>query len=126
MMLLVRDVKQLNHNAALKSCPLDPMPSTSVSKCEDLVPVLTKIINNSLQSALFPDIWKETLVFPPSKKPGLDVIFKIFRPTSNLSFVFKLIERAAFNKIHGHLVSNNLYPVAQSAHRRIIALKRHL
>ena len=37
---------------------------------------------------------------------------------SNLSFVSKLIERAAFNHIHGHLVSNNLYPVAQSAYRR--------
>ena len=30
----------------------------------------------------------------------------------------KLIERAAFNQIHGHLVRNNLYPVAQSAYRR--------
>ena len=30
----------------------------------------------------------------------------------------KLIERAAFNQIHGHLVCNNLYPVAQSAYRR--------
>ena len=42
MMLLVRDVKQLIHNAALQFCPLDPMLSTLVSKCEDLVPVLTK------------------------------------------------------------------------------------
>ena len=37
---------------------------------------------------------------------------------SNLSFVSKLIGRAAFNQIHGHLVRNNLYPVAQSAYRR--------
>ena len=37
---------------------------------------------------------------------------------SNLSFVSKLIERAAFNQIHGHLVCNNLYPVALSAYRR--------
>ena len=43
---------------------------------------------------------------------------KKFRPVSNLSFVSKLIERAAFNQIHGHLVRNNLYPVAQSAYRR--------
>ena len=121
----VRDVKQLTQNAALKSCSLDPMPSTLVSKCEDLVPVLTKIIDNSLQSGPFPDIWKEALVFPLLKKPGLDVIFKMFRPISNLSFVSKLIERDAFNQIHGHLVSNNLHPVsnnlhpvAQSAHRK--------
>ena len=94
------------------------MPSTLVSKCEDLLPVLTKIVNNSLQSGCFPEIWKEALVFPLLKKPGLDVIFKNFRPVSNLSFVSKLIERAAFNQIHGHLVCNNLYPVAQSAYRR--------
>ena len=117
-MLSVRDVKQLIQNSALKSCPLDPMPSTLVSKCEDLLPVLTKIVNNSLQSGCFPEIWKEALVFPLLKKPGLDVIFKNFRPVSNLSFVSKLIERAAFNQIHGHLVRNNLYPVAQSAYRR--------
>ena len=117
-MLSVRDVKQLIQNSALKSCPLDPMPSTLVSKCEDLLPVLTKIVNNSLQSGCFPEIWKEALVFPLLKKPGLDVIFKNFRPVSNLSFVSKLIERAAFNQIHGHLVRNNLYPVAQSGYRR--------
>ena len=43
---------------------------------------------------------------------------KKFRLVSNLSFVSKLIERAAFNQIHDHLVRNNLYPVAQSAYRR--------
>lgn len=94
------------------------MSSTLVSKCEDLLPVPTKIVNNSLQSGRFPEIWKEALVFPLLMKPGLDIIFKNFRPVSNLSFASKLIDRAAFNHILGHLVSNNLYPVAQSAYRR--------
>ena len=58
-MLSVRDVKQLIQNSALKSCPLDPKQSTLVSKCEDLLPVVTKIVNNSLQSGCFPEIWKE-------------------------------------------------------------------
>ena len=62
-LLSVRDVKQLIQNSALKSCPLDPMPSTLASKCVDLLPVLTKIVNNSLQSGCFPEIWKEALVF---------------------------------------------------------------
>ena len=30
----------------------------------------------------------------------------------------KLVERAAFNQIHGHLVSNSFHLVAQSAYRR--------
>ena len=74
-MLSVRDLKQLIQNSTLKSCPLNPMPSTLVSKCEDLLPVLTKIDNNSLQSGRFPEIWKEALVFPLLKKPSLVVIF---------------------------------------------------
>ena len=73
----------------------------------------------------FPEIWKEALVFPLLKKPGLDVIFKNFRPVSNLSFVSKLIERAAFNQIHGHLVCSNLYPVASHLIEEITALKQH-
>ena len=93
------------------------MPSTLVSKCADLLLSSShKFVNNSLQSGLFPDIWKEAVVFSLLKKPGFDVIFKNFRPVNNLSFFPKLIERAAFNQIHGHLV--NLYPVAQSAYRR--------
>ena len=71
-----------------------------------------------MQSGLFSDICKEALVFPLLVKPGREVIFKNFRPVSNLSFVSKLIERTAFNRIHGRLVSNNLYPVPQSAYRR--------
>ena len=96
-MLSIRDVKQLIQNSTLKTCPLDLMPSILVSKCEDLLPVLKMIVNNSLQSECFPKIWKEALVFPLLKKPGLNVIFKNFRPVSNLSFVSKLIERAVFN-----------------------------
>ena len=112
------DVKLLIQNCALKSCPLDPMPSTLVSKYEVLFPVLTNIINTSLPSGHFPELWKEALVFRLLKKPGLDLLFKNFRPVSNLPFVSKLIKRAAFYQIHGHMVSNNLYPDAQSVYRR--------
>ena len=59
----------------LKSCRLDPMASTLASTFKVLLLVLTNI-NNSLQSGCFSDLWKEVLVFPLLKKPGLDVIFK--------------------------------------------------
>lgn len=67
------------------------MPSTLVSKCEVLVPVLT-CINTSLKLGHFPSVWKEALVFPLLIKHGLDVIFKNFRPVSNLPFASKLTE----------------------------------
>jgi hypothetical protein len=49
------------------------------------------------------------------KKRGLDPILKNYRPVSNLQFVSKLVERSVFNQMHVHLMSNNLYPVFQSA-----------
>ena len=45
-----------------KSCLLDPVPTTIVKEClEELLPALTKIINGSLSSGVFPDEWKDAL-----------------------------------------------------------------
>ena len=83
-MLTEQDVKFLMQYSSLKSCVLDPMPSTLVSRCDVLLPVLTRLINTSLKSGQFPVAWKEALVLPLLKKPGLDILFKNFRPVSNL------------------------------------------
>ena len=93
-MLTEQDVKSLMQHSSLKSCALDPMPSTLVSRCDVLLPVLTRLINMSLKSGQFPVAWKEALVLPLLKKPGLDILFKNFRPVSNLPFVSKLTESA--------------------------------
>ena len=115
--LSANSVKSLIHNSTLKSCPLDPMPSRLVSRCDALLPVITTIINKSLEAGHFPKSWKEALVCLLLKKPGLHVILKNFRPVSNLAFLSKLIEKAVFHQIHEHVVDTNLYPNAQSAYR---------
>ena len=43
-----------------------------------------RLINMSLIFGQFPVAWKEALVLPLLKKPGLDILFKYFRPASNL------------------------------------------
>ena len=111
--LSANSVKSLIHNSTLKSCPLDPMPPRLVSRCDALLPIITTIINKSLEAGHFPKSWKEAVVGPLLKKPGLDIIFKNFRPVSNLAFLSKLIEKAVFHQIH----DTNLYPNAQSAYR---------
>ena len=115
--LSANSVKSLIHNSTLKSCPLDPMPSRLVSRCDALLPVITTIIDKSLEAGHFPKSWKEALVCPLLKKPGLHIILKNFRPVSNLAFLSKLIEKAVFHQIHEHMVDTNLYPNAQSAYR---------
>ena len=48
-MLTEQDVKSVMQHSSLKSCALDPMPSTLVSRCDVLLPVLTRLINMSLK-----------------------------------------------------------------------------
>ena len=78
---------------------------------------ITVIVNQSLQSGVFPDVWKEVLVTPTLKKCGSELAFKNFRPISNLQFVSKLVERAAADQLQSHLVKNNVFPTLQSAYR---------
>ena len=108
-MLTEEDVSALVKNSSRKTCPLDPMPSTLVSKCGCLLPIITKIINTSL---------KEALVFPLLKETAADFTFKNLRPVSNLPFISKLTENAVSNQTHCHMTVNNLFPPFQSAYRK--------
>ena len=74
----------------------------------------------TLQSGHFPEIWKEAIVTPLLKKCGSDPSnFKNLRPVSNLSYISKLTESAVADQIQLHLAKNNLYPVFQSAYRKL-------
>ncbi|XP_044162898.1 uncharacterized protein LOC114956623 [Acropora millepora] len=106
------------NGSAFKSTALQARTDTEVSQCNVLLPVLTRFINTSLKSGQFPVVWKEALVLPLLKKPGLDILFKNFRPVSNLPFVSKLTESAVYNQTHGHICKNNLYPPNQSSYRK--------
>ena len=98
---------------------LDPIPAHLLKSCsESLIPVITNLINSSLESGIFPDCWKEAVVIPLLKKLGLESLFKNLRPVSNLAYISKLTERAVFNQIYDHLVRSGLYPLLQSAYRR--------
>ena len=112
------DVKNLIGKSSKKTCSLDPMPTPLVVECLDpLLPVITRMINLSLQCGTFPDDWKLADVKPRLKKTGAEALFTNLRPISNLSFASKLTERAVFAQIHDHLITNKLYRKAQSAYR---------
>ena len=66
-------VRMLISRAADKSCQLDAIPTPIVLKLLDvLLPVITKLINLSFDTGRFAEAWKEALVLPSLKKPGLD------------------------------------------------------
>ena len=111
------DVKRLIGRSSKKTCSLDPMPTSLVVECLDVIlPVITRMVNLSLQSGNFPDTWKLADV-RPRPKIAAEALFANLRPISNLQFVSKLTERAVFCQTHQHLSTNGLYPKAQSAYR---------
>ena len=98
------DVRVLIANSRSTSCCLDPIPTQLLKSCsESLVSVITNVIKSSLESGTFPDCWKEAVVIPLLKKPGLESLFKNLRPVNNLAYISKLTVRAVFNQIYDHL-----------------------
>ena len=102
-----------------KSCSLDPIPTSVLKDClEVLLPSITSIINGSLSQGVVPDDFKSALVTPLLKKANLDPdILSHYRPISNLSFLSKVLERAVLPQLLSHLQVNDLLPRLQSAYR---------
>ena len=89
------NVERLVKKSATKSCTLDPIPTSLLKEhCEDFIPILTDIINNSLHSGKFPDILKNAAVRPQLKKAHLPLEDKNYRLASDLHYLGKLIEKS--------------------------------
>ena len=59
-----------------------------------LAPLITRIINKSLEKGCVPDDLKHANILPLIKNDNLDKdILKNYRPVSNLTFVSKLLEK---------------------------------
>ena len=82
----------------VKSCESDPIPTWLLKNClNELIPIVTLIINLSLQNGVFPDSMKCAIVRATLKKPNLDSdILNNYRPISNLSFLFERCLRNVF------------------------------
>ena len=100
-----------------KSCEADPIPTALLKEIlPDITPLLTAVVNKSLQTGIFLDDFKEAFVKPRLKKINLDLIERNYRPVSNLQFVGKLTERAVTDQLNAH-ITNNLMEPMQSAYR---------
>ena len=101
------------------SCRLDPVPTWLVKSCLDvLAPSITEMVNLSLLSGCVPEKWRTAVVIPLLKKPGIDLVFKNFRPVSNLPFISKVVEKAALQQLLVHCEKNAPLPKFQSGFRK--------
>jgi hypothetical protein len=114
------EISKIIKGSSKASCKLDPLPNRLLSDhfLPELLPIITDIVNSSLESGDFPDSLKIAMVKPLLKKLSLDPeIFKNFRPISNLSFLSKIIERIAAKRLFDHMTENGLHDIMQSAYK---------
>ena len=113
-------VAKVIRSSASKSCDLDPLPPQIMKMVlSELLPIITAIINKSLNTGTFPGRYKLALVSPLLKKQTLDPdVCKNYRPVSNLAFLSKVLEKVVASQLDDHLTANNLHEPHQSAYRR--------
>ena len=102
-----------------KTCSIDPVPTSLVkSSMDQLLPIILRIVNSSLQEGVFPDSFKMAHITPILKKSDLDPeCLNNYRPVSNLAFVSKVIEKVVVERLQIFLMENNLFEPMQSAYR---------
>ena len=113
------EVKALILSYSNKSCELDPIPTWLLKICiNELLPILTAVINSSLSTGEFPEQCKHAIVRPLLKKDNLDPDeLKNYRPVSNLHLISKIIEKLVVQRLEDHLCKYSLFDPLQSAYR---------
>ncbi|XP_056016888.1 uncharacterized protein LOC130053569 [Ostrea edulis] len=100
--------------SSVNNFELDSMPTcTSLVKQEvtAFAPVITSIINKSLESGSFPTSFKRAIVTPLLKKASLDPdIPKKYQPVSNLAYISKVIEKVVAAQIQTYLSDCSVCP----------------
>ena len=92
---------------------------------ETIIDAITMIVNQSLTTGEFLDDWKLAIVRPLIKGPNLDTELKNYRPISNLSFLSKIVEKAA--QLHCRSTLTNIHYCQNTKVHidSIIQLKQH-
>ena len=90
----VEEISRLIKNSSSKQCILDPIPTRLLKECNsELSPVITKIINLSIETSTVPTEFKQAVVTPLVKKPNAKLEYKIIdqRQTFHIYFKIKVI-----------------------------------
>ena len=112
--------RRLVLSAPRKSSDLDPIPTSLVKDCIDiLVTPIVSIVNLSLSEGCSPSHLKSALVSPLLKRPTFNRDdMKNYRPVSNLSFLSKIFEKVVASRLNSHINSLHTSNDYQSAYRK--------
>ena len=114
-----KEICNIIENMNPTTCMTDPCDTRfPLSFKEIIIDAITMIVNQSLTTGEFLGDWKMAIVRPLIKGPNLDTELKNYRPISNLSFLSKIVEKAAQLQLQEHFDQQSLLAKHQSAYRQ--------
>ena len=114
-----KEICNIIENMNPTTCMTDPCDTGFLLRFkETIIDAISMIVNQSLTTGEFLDDWKMAIVRPLIKGPNLDTQLKNYRPISNLSFLSKIVEKAAQLQLQDHFDQQSLLPKHQSAYRQ--------
>ena len=117
--MTVDEIAKLLNMVQCKSYCLDPIPTWLLKRpTTHIALVISRTCNLSMKLGVLPVILKQARVIPLLKKWNLDPdVVSSYWPVSNVSYLFKIIDRVAASHFKSHIQTHNLLPAQQSAHR---------
>ena len=121
-------IRELIDKSKPKSCCLDPIPTHILKQSVDvLAHPITKVVNASLMTGEFPFSLKKGTMYPSIKKQTLDQQeFTSYRPTTNVAFLSKTLERVVAAQTINYQTDNDLMSKLQSAYRHFYSTETAL
>ena len=114
-----KEICNIIENMNPTTCMTDPCDTRFLLRFKDtIIDAITMIVNHSLTTGEFLDDWKMAIGRPLIKGPNLDTELKNYRPISNLSFLSKIVEKAAQLQLQEHFYQHSLLPKHLSAYRQ--------
>ena len=95
----------------------DDISIRMIKLCDkSIIPAISLIYKNCINSGIFPNIWKKCNVISVHTKGDKQIVHN-YRPVSLLPIFGKILERLIFNSLFEFLHENNLLNVNQSGFR---------
>ncbi|CAH2108077.1 unnamed protein product [Euphydryas editha] len=111
---VVSAVRELHSNAiGLDGISLDML----LMSFSYTVSIITTLVNKSITSSVFPDMWRGALV-RPIPKIAQPLSFKDLRPISILPCISKIMEKIICRQLTEYIEGCNILPVLQSGFRK--------
>ena len=110
------DVVKIIRNTKSTTCFTDPYPARMIKEKLNVLSILLRIINHSLNSGTEPEEWKTASILLLIKKVG-SLEYNNYHPINNCTFISNIVEKCLVKQLMKYCNQCELFPSYLSVYR---------